>query len=330
LAVRNEAENLAAAVERIYAQDYGGPFEVVMAVGPSNDDTQAQAESLAEHYDSLTVVANPSGGTPQGLNLAWRAAKFDYLVRVDGHSMLPPGYISQAVALLERTRAANVGGMMVPEGNSPFQRAVAVAMSSPYGIGSESFHTGGEPGPARTVYLGNYRRADLEAVGGFNEEFTRAQDWELNHRLIQAGKTVWFDPSLSVVYRPRASWRELAAQFYRTGQWRCHVIKRYPRTVSARYLAPPLVTAVIGLGLGLGLAGLVRRSGGLTLALTFPGLYALGVVGVAASARDNLDRAAKRLLPLVLATMHLAWGAGFLRALPDGWLKRHQPSDGPI
>ncbi|MDR2454132.1 MAG: glycosyltransferase family 2 protein [Bifidobacteriaceae bacterium] len=319
LAVRDEAGHLAEVVERIFAQDYPGPLEVVMAVGPSADATAAQALQLQGRFEALTVVANPSGRTPVGLNLAWRACRHDYLVRVDGHSLLPPGYLKRVVELLEQTGAANVGGMMAPQGEAPFQQAVARAMSSPWGIGAASFHTGGQGGPAKTVYLGSYRRAALEAVGGFNEAFSRAQDWELNHRLIAAGQLVWFDPGLAVVYRPRSTWPALARQFYHTGRWRWHVIKRYPSTASARYLAPPAATLAVGLGLVCGLAGLGRRSGRLAGALAVPGLYAAGVALAARSAAGGLDRRARRLLPGVIATMHLAWGAGFLRALPDRW-----------
>jgi glycosyltransferase involved in cell wall biosynthesis len=319
LAVRNEAVHLVEVVERVFAQDYDGPLQVVMAVGPSDDDTWARARDLAERFDGLVLVENPSGRTPVGLNLAWRAAKHRYLARVDGHSLLPPGYLKRAVETLDQTGAANVGGMMVPEGAAPFQKAVARAMTSPWGIGAESFHTGGDGGPAKTVYLGNYRRDALEAVDGFNEAFSRAQDWELNHRLIAAGEVVWFDPALGVIYRPRRTWAALVRQFYHTGRWRWHVMKRYPDTASVRYLAPPAATLAVGIGLLAGLAGLAKRSGPLAAALAIPGLYAAGVVAAAQASAGGLDPRARRLLPGVIATMHLAWGAGFLRALPDRW-----------
>ncbi|MDR0592842.1 MAG: glycosyltransferase family 2 protein [Bifidobacteriaceae bacterium] len=319
LTVRNEAAHLEQAVDRIFGQAYPGPLEVVMAVGPSDDDTAAVAGRLAERYPALRTVPNPSGRTPQGLNLAWRAATHEYLIRVDGHSLLPAGYIERAVELLESTGAANVGGLMVPEGTRPFQRAVARAMSSPFGIGAESFHTGGRAGPAKSVYLGSFRRRDLEEVGGFNEDFARAQDWELNHRLIAAGKLVWFDPRLGVVYRPRGTWASLGRQFYATGRWRWRVIKAYPGTASARYLAPPLVTLAVAAGLATGLFGMARRSGSLAAVLALPGLYAAGVTAAAGLAAKGLDRRTRAWLPVVMATMHMAWGAGFLRAIGEGW-----------
>jgi glycosyltransferase involved in cell wall biosynthesis len=317
--VRDEADHLEQAIDQIFVQGYPGPFEVVMAVGPSDDATEALAARLAERHPSLTVVPNPSGRTPEGLNRAWRAAAHDYLVRVDGHSLLPPGYIRRAVEVLEETGAANAGGMMVPEGTQPFQKAVARAMSTPYGIGAESFHTGGEAGPVKTVYLGSFRRADLDEVGGFNETFARAQDWELNHRLIEAGKVVWFDPALGVIYRPRRNWRALASQFYSTGRWRWRVIKTYPDTASARYLAPPAAALAVGVGLVVGLAGLGRGRRRWAAALAVPAIYAAGVAGASGLASKGLDNKARAWLPVVIATMHMAWGAGFWRGILDGW-----------
>jgi GT2 family glycosyltransferase len=116
-------------------------------------------------------------------------------------------------------------------------------MSSPLGIGGARFNLGGRPGPADTVYLGVFRRDVLERLGGYDEQFVRAQDWELNHRIRRAAEIVWFTPDLVVTYRPRHSLAALARQFFRTGQWRREVIRRYPETASLRYLAAPAVTA---------------------------------------------------------------------------------------
>jgi GT2 family glycosyltransferase len=342
MTVRDEAEHLAQVLERVLDQDYPGPFEVVVSVGPSRDQTRAIAEDFARRHSALRLVDNPSGCIPQGLNLAWRATKHDYLVRVDGHALLPPGYVRKAVELLGQTGAANVGGMMVPEGAGPFQKAVARAMSSSFGIGRVQFHTGGDPGPADTVYLGNFRRADLEGVGGYNEQLGRAEDWELNRRLAKAGKLVWFDPSLGVVYRPRSSWGALAKQFFATGRWRWQVVRADPRTATPRYLAAPCATLAVAAGLAVGLAGLAglaaaggtrktspmpdavgstavppRRGGPTVTALAIPALYAVGVTAAAAGSARGLDGPAKRRLPLAMATMHLAWGSGFLRGIFD-------------
>ncbi|KHL12087.1 glycosyl transferase family 2 [Mumia flava] len=312
MTVRDEERDLADCVARILAQDYDGDLELVVAVGPSHDRTREIADALAADEPRLTVVDNPTGLTPHGLNAAVSAAKHDYLVRADGHALYPSDYVARVVAELERTGAANVGGRMEPVGHGPFGRAVARAMSSRFGIGGAAFHVGGDPGPQPTVYLGAFRRSAFKAVGGYDEYFVRAQDWELNLRLRQAGETVWFLPDLAVVYHPRETWRDFARQQYKTGQWRRKVIRRYPQTASVRYLAPPAAAVATGAGLVVGAVGLVT-GGWPLLGFVAPAAYGLGVLAVSAVEGRDLDAAARVRLPLAIGTLHLTWGAGFLR-----------------
>jgi glycosyltransferase involved in cell wall biosynthesis len=311
MVVLNEEAALAASVQRIFEQDYPGEFELVIAVGPSQDDTWGVATRLAEQDSRLTVVPNPTGFTPHGLNAAIGAARHDILVRADGHAFLPDGYLSAVVALLESSGAANVGGRMVPEGDGPVSGAVAVAMSSRFGIGGAAFHVGGAPGPQPTVYLGAFRRSALEAIGGYDEHFLRAQDWELNHRLREAGFVVWFDPALGVSYHPRSSWRAFAQQQFRTGGWRRRVIETHRGTASLRYLAPPL--ALLGVLAGLLAAALSPLLGSwLLLGLVLPLGY-FGMVTVLGLAEGRGTSWPVRLrVPVAFAVLHLAWGAGFL------------------
>jgi GT2 family glycosyltransferase len=313
--VRDEGRYLEEAVRRIRRQVYPGEMQVVIAVGPSRDDTAEVAARLASADERVRVVDNPTGRTPAGLNLGIRASEHPVVVRVDGHGLLPDGYVATAVDVLRQTGADNVGGMMVPKGNSSFEQAVAWAMSSRWGIGGARFHVGGDEGPVDSVYLGVFRRQALERVGGFDETFERAQDWELNHRLRAAGGTVWFTPRLHVTYRPRSNLVELARQFYTTGQWRRQVFSRYPGTMNLRYLAPPTAVVVIGAGTAIAATGTVTGTRWATAGWLGAAGY-LATVGIATviGSRD-LPRPVVARLPLVLATMHLAWGAGFLRGV---------------
>jgi len=315
LPILNEDRHLEEALTRILAQEYGGPLEVVLAVGPSSDATHQIAERIAASDPRVVVVENPTGKTASGLNVAVAAGRYDLLIRVDGHANLPDGYVALVEQVLRETGAANVGGMMVPIGRTPFEQAVARAMSSPLGIGSARIHTGGKPGPADTVYLGAFRRAALEGVGGFDERFVRAQDWELNLRLRRAGEVVWFDPRLAVTYRPRGTWSDLVRQFFRTGQWRRQVIRAYPGTAGLRYLAPPLtVIAVVG-GALLAVFGAGVGPRSLVASVIVPVAYVCIVLGGSVVVGRGLSWPARLRLPVVIGTMHLAWGAGFLRGL---------------
>lgn len=311
--VLQEEPYLADSVARVLAQDYDGPFELVLAVGPSTDRTEEIAARLAAGEPRVRVVPNPSGTTPDALNAALAATSHPYVVRVDAHGFLPDGYVAHVVGLLEETGAANVGGRMQVEGEDDFGRAVAVAMSSRIGIGGSRFHVGGEPGPAETVYLGAFRREVLDALGGYDPTYRRAQDWELNHRIRAAGETVWFDPSLAVTYRPRRTIRALARQFHNSGRWRRRVVQHYPDTASPRYLAPPVVTAAVAAGATAGLLGLLTGSRFLRAGWLLPLGYGAGVVAASIPEGRDLPPRARRWLPVVVITMHLAWGAGFLR-----------------
>ena len=311
--VRNEAPHLRASVSRVLADPYDGDLEIVLAVGPSSDGTERIAAEIAAESSQVVVVPNPSGRTPVGLNAAIAASRHEILVRVDGHGFLPAGYVDTAVTLLEETGAANVGGRMVPAGTTPFEEAAAWAMSSRFGIGGGRFHVGGKAGPVETVYLGVFRRSALIPLGGFDEHFTRAQDWELNYRIRRAGGLVWFDPRLQVVYRPRPSLRALARQFHGSGRWRREVLQKYPETASMRYLAPPIALTAIVLGLAAGLIGYTTGPAVLRTALVLPvGYLAVVLAGTAVSARSIPVRAVLRV-PAVLVWMHMTWAAGFLR-----------------
>ncbi|MCW2496477.1 glycosyltransferase family 2 protein [Jatrophihabitans sp.] len=311
----NESRHLAGAVESVLAQDYAGPLELVVAVGPSHDDTVEIAAQLAAANPRMSVVENPTGRTPAGLNIAIAATDptTTVVVRTDGHAELPSGYVRTAVATLLRSGADNVGGMMIPEGTTPLESAVARAMSEKIGLGGSTFHIGGDEGPADTVYLGVFRRSILEKTGGFDEHYTRAQDWELNLRIRTLGGVVWFDPSLRVDYRPRGHLRDLAKQFRGSGEWRWQIIRAYPRTASVRYLAAPAATLAIGLALVAVVIGLAIGSPLLALiAAAVPLGYLAVILAAATVTRRGLGPAASAWYPLVLVTMHLSWGSGFL------------------
>jgi succinoglycan biosynthesis protein ExoA len=318
--VRNEERYLRESVGRILGQDYDGELELVIAVGPSADGTAELARELAAADPRITVVDNPAGGRPAAVNIALRASRHAVIARVDGHALLPDGYIRTAVATLRETGAVNVGGIMAAEGVTPFQQAVAWAMTSPFGVGAARFHTGGEPGPADTAYMGVFRREAVEQVGGYNEQFQIAEDWELNHRLRKAGGLIWFQPALRVTYRPRATVAELGLQYFRYGRWRRVVARQHAGTINVRYLAPPLAVAAVAAGTLAGLAGLAGLAAGasgswpglLTVGFALPLCYAAGALAVATRASRALPPRVAARLPVVLATMHMCWGAGFL------------------
>ncbi|HEX3004947.1 MAG TPA: glycosyltransferase family 2 protein [Angustibacter sp.] len=301
--ILNEERHLTEAASMVLGQDYDGPIELVLALGPSSDRTDEVAAALAASDTRVRLVQNPSGRTPDALNAALAASSHPVVVRVDGHAVIPRDYVSTAVETLRRTGADNVGGIMAARGTTAFEQAVAAAMSSRLGVGNARFHTGGGEGPAETVYLGAFRRAALERAGGYDAHFARAQDWELNHRIRESGGLVWFTPRMVVSYRPRGSVRALARQYFHYGRWR-RVVARRHSTISARYLAAPtLVTA-------LGVCFVVAPWW--PWALLLPAGYGAAIAVGGLLVGQGNPPAARVRVPVALATMHLSWGTGFL------------------
>ena len=303
LPILNEELYLRDSITSILSQDYLGKFEVILAVGPSHDRTLEIARDLAREDTRVVVIENPTGRTAAGLNLALAASVSEYVIRVDGHSEIPRNYISLAIEILQRTGAVNVGGVMAAVGVTPFEVAVAGAMRSPLGVGASRFHTGGEAGVVDTVYLGAFKRQALVAIGGFDERFTRAQDWELNFRLRTNGGTIYFDPRLEVTYRPRSTVAALAKQYFEYGRWRRVVSRRHKGTMNYRYLAPPV--AVAGFLTSLLMGALIHN-----IFYIPAGIYLFFVA--AASIKIARSAAGYLYLLAIIPTMHFAWGIGFI------------------
>ncbi len=303
LPILNEARDLVASISAILRQDYPPGFEVILALGPSKDDTNRIATELAAKDARIILVDNPTGRTANGLNAAISKSRYPIISRIDGHAEVSNTYLRDAVEILLKTQAVNVGGIMAAEGKTNFEKAVATAMRSPLGVGAARFHTGGSAGPADTVYLGTFLKSALVAVGGYDERFTRAQDWELNFRLRAAGGIVWFDPSLLVTYRPRPNLRALAKQYFEYGTWRRVVTRSHKGSVNYRYLAPPVAVVLNLISLVL---GVTLNSIFLVPILCYLLLILLGSLRIGKSALEKL------FLPPILITMHMVWGAGFL------------------
>lgn len=318
----NEVGYVEAAVASVLSQDYGGPVEIILALAPSTDGTDRVVHQLAADDDRIRVVDNPERHIPVGLNLAIAQARYPVIIRIDAHTELPAGYTERGVAELERVGAANLGGIMAAAGKPGFQAAVAKAYNSRLGLGGASYHADeAEPGPAESAYLGIMRTEAIRSIGGFDESLRRGEDWELNFRLRQAGHLVWLDPRLKVTYYPRDTWLNLAWQFLATGIWRGELIRRLGGHNPLRFFAPPalVVNLVVAVVVAL-LQATGTVDGPLSWALSAvyvgPLAYAVLLIGAAATTSGSLmDRLR---FAIVLKTMHLCWGAGFVVGLLRG------------
>ncbi len=303
--VLNEETHLEGAVDSILSQDYEGILELILALGPSREGTNKIAAQLAKKDPRVILLDNPRGLTTVGLNAAIKLAKHDYIIRIDAHSEPAQGYIHNGILELMAQDADLVGGIMDAKGRSAFQRAVAWAYTSQFGLGSASYHVGGEAGEAESAYLGIFRKSALIRVGGYDEAIIRGEDWDLAQRIKATGGLVWFSPALKVTYWPRGRFNGLAKQFFSTGVWRGDLTRRDLKRASRRYFAPPALVSAILIGFVLlifgNLVGIMPLAGY---------LFAIAFLSISSSGLKLKDRFA---LMIVLPTMHLGWGLGFIR-----------------
>lgn len=321
--VLNEVMYIEAAVRTILEQDYAGSKEVVLAIGPSTDGTTELVTRLAAADKRILLVQNPATDIPIGLNLAIRASANPIIVRVDAHSELEPGYTSRAVETLQRTGAANVGGVMLAKGKTPFQAAAARGYNSKFGLGGARYHGGEVEGEAESAYLGVFRREVLDEVGLFDESLRRGEDWELNLRIRAAGHTVWFDPQLKVTYWPRESWTKLSRQFLATGIWRGELVRRYKGRNPWRFFVPPMLVLSIVFSvvlLALQISPIVNGWWTIIASVFYLGpiSYVLLVLWLAFIGGRSDNWRDRWFFIVVLPTMHLSWGTGFMIGLLRG------------
>jgi succinoglycan biosynthesis protein ExoA len=312
----NEAEHVDDLVADLAAQDFEGEVELIVADGGSTDGAADLLRAAAERHGlATTILDNPDRWVSHGLNLCVRGAKGDLLVRVDCHSRYPSNYLRRCAEVAEETGAENVGGVFVPTGRTPMERAVACAVDSPFGGAGWTRRGGSERVETDTVPYGAFRPEAFRLAGLFDESLVRNQDDEFNLRLRRAGGRVVLDPSIRFFYTPRGSLRRLFRQYYEYGRWKAPVMRKHHRATSARSLVPGAF--VIGLLLLIPLATWHPHAAALLALKVSAYMLAAVVFGVVCVRRR---REPWRLLPRVLAvfpTVHVAHGLGMLA----GWLR---------
>jgi GT2 family glycosyltransferase len=205
--------------------------------------------------------------------------------------------------------AAAVGGPFLPEGESERERVAGRARSSRLGVGGGyGADRDARDHVVRSVQCGAYRRDVLLAAGLFDVAMGWGEDEELNWRLRRFGP-IYLCPDLRQVYRPRATLRALARQYWNYGHGRTAVLRKHPDFLLPRHLAPSgLVLATLGLAV----AATVSATAAAALTALL-GAYG-AVVALAAIRQRRAGWRERLLVPAALVCMHWGCGAGMLVA----------------
>lgn len=304
--VLNEEPYIRAAVRDMQAQRFDGAFELIFIDGRSEDRTREILEELAREDPRIRILDNPARSTPNGLNVGLRAARGEFVARMDAHTHYPERYLAAGVERLRAGGADWVSGPQLATGVDPWSRRVALALSTPLGTGGARFRRlMGEEIEVDTGFTGIWRRSTLEAYGGWHEDWPVDQDYELAARIRQDGGHIVCIPAMAAAYIPRNSLKTLARQYWRYGYYRVKTSMVHPPSMRPSHVLPPsLALATIAAVLP---PRLLRRAGRAGL-----GLYAAALTATALRAAAEADRRDAATLPAVFATMHLSTGFGFL------------------
>ncbi|MBF6600585.1 MAG: glycosyltransferase family 2 protein [Dehalococcoidia bacterium] len=309
---RNEERYIERCLYSLAAQDYPrARLEVLLLDGMSTDDTtRIVGRFAAESTLDLRLIENPRRKPAAAMNTALRHARGDVIVRLDAHAAAAPDFLTRSIAALEASGADCVGGVIESEGDTPFGRAVAIAMASRFGVGGASFRTGGEPGATDTVAFGAYRADVFERIGGFAEDIDRGEDDEFNYRLLDAGGMILLDPRIRAMYTVRGDLGALWRQYFGYGRAKPEVLRRHPAQARARQLVPAAFLGVLAL------TALSARSGRWQRFAGIAGTYAAAVAAASLLSARN-DEPSLRRLPAAFACLHLAYGLGFFVGTAD-------------
>lgn len=241
----NEQTHIEQCINSIVGQDFTtSQMEFIIVDGGSTDGTVDIIRSYQTQYPCIRLLHNPQRIAPVAMNMGIHAAKGQYIIRVDAHSVFPKSYISTLLHYLnELPQAQNVGAVChtVAANNTLLAKAIALASSHRFGVGNSLFRVGvSSVQEADTVPFGCWRKEWLLHIGGFDEELVRNQDDELNARTIQQGGKIYLIPELSIKYYARPTLRKTWQMFYQYGLFKPIVNHKLQKPATIRQFVPPI------------------------------------------------------------------------------------------
>ena len=240
LPIRNEKlyikDCLNAVLKQTYPEDR---IEVIVVDGLSDDGTLEILEALKIKNEKIKILRNDKKIVSSALNKGIRNSKGDIIVRIDGHTIIRNDFILKNIELLNNhDEAWIVGGPIIHKGRNSFSKALAMTMSSYFGVGNANHRKSDYEGYAEGAVFPAIRKFVFSKVGYFDEHFVRNQDDEFNYRVLLNGGKIFISPSVSHSYFVRDSASKLFKQYFQYGFWKLEIIKKHKRTISIRHLIP--------------------------------------------------------------------------------------------
>ena len=303
--MRNEENFIMRCLDSIVDNDYPSDwFEVLVVDGMSIDRSREIVIKYSKRHNNIKLIDNPKKIRVTANNVGIRAAQGEIIISMDAHVLYARDYIGQCVELLQTTGATNVGGVQKAVGYNYVTKVIALATTTPFGIGDAEFRYLKKEKWVDTVYLGAWYKKMLEKIGLFNKKWERNGDYELNYRIRKAGGKILLSPKIKCQYFVRGSLLKLARQYFLYGKWRVKTIVAHPDSIRWRHVLPPFLILWLLLSPILLICG--------TTIWWIPGTFYL-LYTIITSSGIALFNGIK-YFPLLIPTLwilHICWGVGF-------------------
>jgi GT2 family glycosyltransferase len=226
------AHRLPPLLAALEAQDTYDAWELVVVVDGPDAGTEALLSEWGTRLPLRVVRREASTGVAGALNAGYAAARGEVVIRCDDDLTPAPGMVRRHLAHhVPGVRIGVIGPTRDVLPDSPYARAYGRAASTR----AVADALGRVPEERWRHWAGHnsVRRADVDAVGGFDESFSYREDSDLGLRLAESGVDIIVDPELEIPHRGAAAdTRTRAARAWVSGASELLFERRHPGTAA--------------------------------------------------------------------------------------------------
>jgi succinoglycan biosynthesis protein ExoA len=280
----------------------------------SKDGTREKIFNLIKTDHRIVLIDNQKQITPVALNLGVKYATGDYIFILGAHSQIDLYYVYYCLQIFEKNQNVScAGGPINSIGTSSVGKAIALAMSSPIGVGNAKHRFPDYEGYAEMACFPVFKKEVFNQIGYFDEELIRNQDDDFCFRLRKNGGKVYISSKVKSFYFVRDSIKSLFRQYYQYGYWRIALLKKHKLPIALRQQVPFVFFSLIFMVLIIGLL-LDSFEAAFFLPTAYVSILFAYTFGQYIIKKKNYIF----WLPIVIFVLHFSYAVGFSVA----WIKK--------
>jgi len=229
----NEGINLKTSVESLLKLNYSN-YELIIVNDGSKDNTKEVGESLVGMKNGInskvkvSLINKPNGGKAKALNAGIQYSEADFVVCMDGDSVLTPDTLKNAVSHFEDPNVGAVAGNVKIANRSKWLTDLQ-ALEYVEGLNLARSAQGQLrmvniiPGP-----IGMFRKEALKDVGFYSSD-TFAEDADLTLKILAVGWKVNYEPNAQALTEAPVKLHQLLKQRYRWTRGILQAIRKHKK-----------------------------------------------------------------------------------------------------